>query len=195
MRIRQAHPEEALQIAPLVHAAVGDIADELANSRDNDEIRALLARLIKREGTRVGYSFIDVVDVNGVVGGMAVSYSGRVLAAANKPTFGFLHRYHDGLPKLIQKNVLPLLEAKEAEEDEYYLDALAVNPRFRGQGLGTALLNHVHKKARKKGFEKTSLLVEHGNMGAYRLYRKIGYKAAGTVNMKHMLFTKLVKML
>ena len=194
MRIRQANPNEALEIAPLVHAAVGDIADELANSRDNDEIKTLLAGLIKREGTRVGYSFIDVAEVDGVVGGMAVSYSGRMLEAANTPTYSFLHHYHDGAPKLIRKNVLPLLQAKEAEEDEYYLDALAVHPSFRGQGLGTALLRHVQKKARKNGFKKTSLLVEHGNMSAYRLYRKIGYKAAGEVRMKHMLFTKLVKM-
>lgn len=193
MRIRQAYPNEAAQIAPLVHAAVGDIADELANSRDEDKVHDLLAHLIKCKDTRVGYGFIDVAEVNGVVGGVAVSYSGGIMEAANEPTFRFLHRYHDGASKPIQKNVLPLLKVKEAEEDEYYLDSLAVHPRFRGRGLGTALLNHVQKKAKKNGYKKTSLLVEHGNMNAYRLYRKIGYKAAGEVRMKHMLFTKLIK--
>lgn len=195
MEIRQAYQNEAQEIAPLVHEAVGDIADELANSQDKRKVRDLLANLIKREGTRVGHTFIDVVEVNGVIGGIAVSYSGKVLEAANKPTFGFLRRYHDGTPKAIQKNVLPLLQAKEAEEDEYYLDALAVDPKFRGQGLGTALIKHVQKKARKKGFSKASLLVEHGNIGAYRLYKKIGYKVAGKVSMKDMLFTKLIKTL
>ena len=193
MQIRQACRDEAAEIAPLVQAAVGDIAAELANSPHNDAVQDLLVQLIECEGTRIGYSFIDVVELDGAVGGMAVSYSGRILEAANKPTFRFLRRYYEGLPKLIQQNVLPLLQAKEAEADEYYLDALAVNPRFRGQGLGTALLKHVHRKAKKNGFEKTSLLVEHGNLGAYRLYRKIGYKAAGEVTMKHMLFTKLIK--
>lgn len=194
MQIRQAHPSEALQIAPLVHAAVGDIADELANSRDEDKVRDLLAHLIKRKDTRVGYGFIDVAEVDGVVGAVAVSYSGKVLKAANKPTFALLRHYHNGSRFVIQNNVLPLLQVKEAEEDEYYLDSLAVHPKFRGRGLGTALLNHVQKKAKKNGYKKTSLLVEHGNMGAYRLYRKIGYKAAGEVRMKHMLFTKLIKM-
>ena len=193
MQIRQAYRDEAAEIAPLVQAAVGDIAAELANSPHNDAVQDLLVQLIECEGTRIGYSFIDVVELDGAVGGMAVSYSGRILEAANKPTFRFLRRYYEGLPKLIQQNVLPLLQAKEAEADEYYLDALAVNPRFRGQGLGTALLKHVHRKAKENGFEKTSLLVEHGNLGAYRLYRKIGYKAAGEVTMKHMLFTKLIK--
>lgn len=89
MEIRQAYQNEAQEIAPLVHEAVGDIADELANSQDKRKVRDLLANLIKREGTRVGHTFIDVVKVNGVIGGIAVSYSGKVLEAANKPTFGF----------------------------------------------------------------------------------------------------------
>ncbi len=153
MQIRQAYRDEAAEIAPLVQAAVGDIAAELANSPPhNDAVQDLLVQLIECEGTRIGYSFIDVVELDGgAVGGMAVSYSGRILEAANKPTFRFFCAgTYEGLPKLIQQNVLPLLQAKEAEADEYYLDALAVNPRFRGgQGLGTALLKHVHRKAKR----------------------------------------------
>ncbi len=64
-----------------------------------------------------------MVKVNGVIGGIAVSYSGKVLEAANKPTFGFFCA--DTMTVLLRqykKNVLPLLQAKEAEEDEYYLE-------------------------------------------------------------------------
>ena len=89
MQIRQAYRDEAAEIAPLVQAAVGDIAAELANSPHNDAVQDLLVQLIECEGTRIGYSFIDVVELDGAVGGMAVSYSGRILEAANKPTFRF----------------------------------------------------------------------------------------------------------
>ena len=82
-------------------------------------------QLIECEGTRIGI-FIDVVELDGAVGGMAVSYSGGS-RAANKPTFRFCAGTYEGLPKLINRTYF-LLQAKEAEADEYYLDALAVNP-------------------------------------------------------------------
>ena len=52
--------------------------------------------------------------------------------------------------------------------------AVAVDPRSRGRGLGTALLEALVKRARSESFPGISLSVEDGNPSA-RLYASMGF--------------------
>lgn len=52
---------------------------------------------------------------------------------------------------------------------------VGVLPKFRGQGLGEALLRQVLLDFRAAGLEKAVLDVTAENEGAYRLYRRLGF--------------------
>ena len=65
----------------------------------------------------------------------------------------------------------------EGEADEYiYLDDFCVSAKYRGKGLGTALVRTAEKYAEDKNVPAAVLHVEKSNEGAYRLYKRLGYE-------------------
>jgi ribosomal-protein-alanine N-acetyltransferase len=64
--------------------------------------------------------------------------------------------------------------------DEIHINNVAMRPRFRGRGIGTALLLHVLTEARNLGARRATLEVRASNAGARRLYDRLGFYVAGT---------------
>lgn len=64
--------------------------------------------------------------------------------------------------------------------DEIHINNLAMRPRFRGQGIGTALLHHVLAEAKDLGARRATLEVRASNEGARRLYERLGFYVAAT---------------
>lgn len=60
------------------------------------------------------------------------------------------------------------------------LHDLAVDPTFRGQGIGRLLLKDLEARARKEGFCRLSLEVRKDNLVAQALYRSEGFSAGET---------------
>ena len=64
--------------------------------------------------------------------------------------------------------------------DEIHINNLAMRPRFRTQGIGSALLTRVLDEARALGARRATLEVRASNEGARRLYERFGFYVAGT---------------
>jgi len=58
--------------------------------------------------------------------------------------------------------------------------ALAVDERARGRGLGSALIEAVLEKAQREGFDSVRLEVVDSNVGARRLYERMGFGVIAT---------------
>jgi GNAT superfamily N-acetyltransferase len=56
--------------------------------------------------------------------------------------------------------------------------AIGIDERYRGRGIGAALLGALADRARKEGFSRLSLSVERENP-ARRLYERAGYREIG----------------
>jgi ribosomal-protein-alanine N-acetyltransferase len=63
--------------------------------------------------------------------------------------------------------------------DEVHINNVAMRPRFRAQGIGTALLRHVLGEARRLGARRATLEVRSSNERARRLYERLGFYVAG----------------
>lgn len=62
------------------------------------------------------------------------------------------------------------------EQDNYlYYDDFCVRERYRGRGIGTALMNQAEEYGRRIGFGLIVLHVEESNMSARRFYEKRGF--------------------
>lgn len=64
--------------------------------------------------------------------------------------------------------------------DEVHINNIAVDPAWRGQGLGQALLEFVLRFWSKQGAERATLEVRRSNETAINLYVKLGFTVAGT---------------
>jgi ribosomal-protein-alanine N-acetyltransferase len=63
--------------------------------------------------------------------------------------------------------------------DELHVMNIAVHPKFRKQGLGEKLLNHVHEFGKKHEIKFAYLEVRQTNDSAQKLYEKLGYRKQG----------------
>lgn len=71
------------------------------------------------------------------------------------------------------------------------LDGIATDPRARGKGIGSALLEAVSDYARRGVFEQIRLDVVDTNPKARRLYERLGFRAARTVKVPKLLSRKV----
>lgn len=71
---------------------------------------------------------------------------------------------------------VPLLELEALAPGSWYLNVLATYEKFRGKGLGTALLAYAEGEARRAGRKSISLIAEDSHHDALRLYTAKGYR-------------------
>ncbi len=73
-----------------------------------------------------------------------------------------------------------LLLSEGVRPDEFIVETLAVDPQFRGLGVGTALLHEAEAQAQALDKRIMSLGVITENEGAIRLYQRLGYTTTRT---------------
>ncbi len=64
--------------------------------------------------------------------------------------------------------------------DEVHVLNVAVHPRWRGQGLGAALMDAVVREARASGVAAVTLEVRRSNVAARRLYESLAFEQVGS---------------
>jgi ribosomal protein S18 acetylase RimI-like enzyme len=195
MELRKAHKRDAKEGSYLIHRAVGELANSVFSSNDDKKIRNFLSQLFMKGKNRVSHEYADVIECDGKVVGLALSYPGYVMEKLDKPILEFLKGMYKENPKKYKENVMPIMNVEEAAKDEYYLDSLAISPKYSGKGFGSSLIKNVIKRAKDLGFKKTSLIVEVNNKNAEKLYKKLGYKKQEKVIMKDIEFYRMIKSL
>ncbi|GAA4725500.1 GNAT family N-acetyltransferase [Brevibacillus fulvus] len=167
MCIRQAKKEDAAAAALLLAEVLEHIGTTLAGTAEPVEKQQILQSFFTAERNRLSYRQTDVKVQGDKVVGMVVSYHGSEAEMLDQPIVERLRR-------LKQDSAITI--DREADLDDYYIDALCVDRNVRGQGIGSQLIRAVEEKARQRGFETIALNVEHGNIRAYQLYQKLGYR-------------------
>ncbi|GEK32967.1 GNAT family N-acetyltransferase [Kurthia sibirica] len=163
--VRRAQLADGPAVAPLIIDAIGDIAQRITGETNPQAVTAGLIELFNREDNRNSHLNTYIADNNGQVAGILVIYGGdeAIQLDAN-------------LEKWLAAKNAPIQTIEvEARADEFYIDTLCVNSAFRGQGIGTILLNYAEKLCAEKGYKKLSLSVEQEKVRARQLYEKIGY--------------------
>ena len=106
-----------------------------------------------------------------LVGILGVDYGGQNLLVPNWRAF-----CHDfGLLRGTLDTLLISLIALRVKRDGLYISSLAVDPAYRGQGIGTQLLSAAEALGRELGVSRVSLDVVDSNARARALYKRCGY--------------------
>jgi ribosomal protein S18 acetylase RimI-like enzyme len=107
----------------------------------------------------------------------AFSYENCLIAERDSEVAGMVHGYPMHVPEGGNAESDPVLKPyAELELDRsFYVSGLAVFERFRGDGIGTALMDQAFARARELGLPQLSLICFEPNEGAMRLYERLGF--------------------
>lgn len=65
-----------------------------------------------------------------------------------------------------------------------WLEDVVVHPQWRGQGVGTALIDHIKTFARERGLLRITLLTDFDNARAIRRYESTGFIRSTMIPMR-----------
>ncbi|WP_127531270.1 GNAT family N-acetyltransferase [Paenibacillus kobensis] len=184
MKLREAAIEDALPVTRLIYEAIHDIAYQLTGETTKEQAIAALAELFRMPGNRFSAKQVVVAEEDNRIAGMILCYHGSEADRLDAPIAERL-RQRTGNPS-------PVID-QEADEDEYYIDSIAVFPEFRGRGIAKALLQAAEEAAAALGWDRIALNVEYGNDRAASLYRSAGYTPDKTITINGSSFYHMVK--
>jgi ribosomal protein S18 acetylase RimI-like enzyme len=186
MTIRQASKQEGVQVAKLILLAIQDIAYQLTDENNEADVLKQLALFFETEGNRFSYSCIWVKEVDHELAGMILCYHGSQANRLYQPIIDHL-RHSSGNPSTEVD--------QEADEEEYYIDALAVSPAYQGKGFAKELIAAAERHAAAMNYATIALNVDQGNEGAHRLYQRLGYEADKEILIHHKPYWHMIKAL
>lgn len=166
--IRKAKPTDAEVAVPLIMDAIGNIAEQMTGETNPIAVEHEMIALFKRQDNRHSFLNTWIAETDKHVVGVMVFYTGAQALQLDANLVEWLE----------EKNGLPVDIPPEAHVDEYYIDTVCVDPRFRGKGIGSLLLKHAEVVAREEESTKLALNVEIEKESAIRLYERLGYQIA-----------------
>ncbi|MGN7468516.1 N-acetyltransferase family protein [Brevibacillus sp. SAFN-007a] len=181
--IRKAEPKDAVFAAPLIYQAIGEIAHTLTGATEADEAIAAMAQFFAQKQNRLSYENAVIAMEGDVPVGLAVFYHGSQTEALDRPFVEYVKKRTGVAPALV----------KEARDDEFYLDSIAVRSDKRGKGIGKKLLAAFEQEAIRRGHDRVALLVDEDNPRARQLYEAWGYRQDGMVTVSGHRFRHMVK--
>lgn len=134
-----------------------------------------LARYFREASNRFSYENVQVAVHGADVVGLVLSFGGRDEPQLNAAVGSWL--------------------AREAADDEWYVDALAVFKDWGRKGIGARLLRDAERLARQQSYAKIALSVAQDNTGAIRLYTRLGYVVGQPVVLYGRPYARMTKRL
>lgn len=156
IQFRPAQPDDVERASALLYSAYihRQVNYPLREETEN-LFTGRLQHFFCEKGNRFSYQFILVAEQRFEVVGLILSFGGREEEQLNTATGWRLER--------------------EAEEDEWYVDALAVFSDWGRKGIGTRLLQMAEQQGLQHHYLKIALNVARENKQALSLYQHLHY--------------------
>ena len=174
--LRPARPNDAERASALLYSAythtqvIYPLHEEAAHG-----FSERLQHFFREEGNRFSFQCIQVAEQRSEVVGLVLSFGGREEKRLNAASGWQLEC--------------------EANDDEWYVDALAVFTNWGRQGIGTCLLHAAEQQARQQHYRKIALNVAQENAQAMSLYQRLCYVITQETLLYHRPHVRLVKQL
>ena len=187
IKIRSAIADDAEASTQLIYMTMGSMADYLLGGDDDVAAKSIISRLFQRDKNRYSYQYTHLATIFGEVAGLLISYSSTVLKSLNFPMVESMFAVNE-LPETMRffYRSLPLMCIKEVAADEFFINNVAVFPKFQGRGVGEFLMSLANKRAKESGLNKCALTVEIKNSRAVRLYQYLGFQIVDTIKVERL---------
>jgi ribosomal protein S18 acetylase RimI-like enzyme len=163
----------AYKVAELIYETDHDIFNFFYHNKS--KTAEILEKLIVMGGNNLGHENICVVTQDDSVIGVLL-YSMGDHHAFHELMFHFKNLSFIDALKFSLIDLKDNMVLAHLDEGDFYLAGVAVDEDFRGQGIGSLILDHGIGMAKKRGFRRVVLDVALDNPGAKRLYEKTGFR-------------------
>ena len=163
--IKNAQKQDAKICIKLLNLAMEDIAYKLSGYDDPVKSDEILEKFFVSEINRLSYKNVYVYKRDDVIIAAMCAYFGGDAAQLDSE----ISQHLKALGKDAQIE-------KECFDDEFYIDSIAVDEKFRGQGLAKELILHSFAKAKELGHKKVSLIVDINKPKVRKFYESLGFK-------------------
>lgn len=174
--LRPATPADAPEAARLIYDAGPTLFVRLFGPRPEDAI-SFFQTLFAQTDSVFSYETAIVAQQEGQAVGLAAAIPAAQYHRGSAVPRQILRRGPLFLLRLIPVVFALRRSTQPPPPGTYYLGILSVTPTMRGQGIGTRLLEDVHRRAAADGAAAVCLHAELGNAGARQLYERHGYRA------------------
>ena len=169
--IRFATIEDCSALVPLVLVILKDMELPFLQEVGEEKLTELLNEAAKNPTYRYGYQRALVKEIDGKVAGVAFGFPSEAEQTVDQPFAEVLAQF--GLP------VKKIFTDLETFPGEWYLDTLSVSKDYRGQGIGSELLDAIGMIATRDGKNRVGLCCDFHNLDAKRLYERKGFEIVG----------------
>lgn len=163
--IKSAQKQDAKICIKLLNLAMEDIAYKLSGYDDPVKSDEILEKFFVSEINRLSYKNVYVYKRDDVIIAAMCAYFGGDAWLLDRE----ISQHLKALGKDAQIE-------KECFDDEFYIDSIAVDEKFRGQGLAKELILHSFAKAKELGHKKVSLIVDVNKPKVRKFYESLGFK-------------------
>lgn len=176
IQIRPALPDDVERASVLLYSAYlhQQVSYPLHKEAENPFLERL-AHFFREADNRCSYQNIQVAERRSEVVGLVLSFGGQEEEQLNAALGWQLER--------------------EAGDDEWYVDALAVFTSWGRQRIGTRLLQAAEQQGRDHHYSKIALNVARENTQALSLYQRLRYVVTQQTFLYHQPHVRLVKRL
>ncbi len=192
-RLRPAKPEqgEGLLFARYLDQA----ADGFFGLMLGRDAPGIIATVFPEPGHALSYEHVLVAERDGVIVGMSSAFTGAQQRGFSDELLERAAGRRAFRMKTIRLVLAPLWRVLETvAEQDFYLQAIAVDPDLRGAGIGSLLLDDLVERGTSLGCARLSLDVAAKNDGARRLYARRGFVESSAWPSSRFLPTVLVRM-
>lgn len=175
--VRPATPADAVDVIDLISFADENALLYLTGQSDLQQAKRIYRQDFARDDVYFSYLFTQVCFVDEQLAGCILAFPGFL-----EPTF-------------IAHSTTPLADVREAEDDELYIDSLAIYPEFRGQKLSRYLMDAAKILAIKYQLNRLSLLADDAKPYLEKMYAGYGFKTVETLmldGVKHKKMTLVI---
>ena len=163
--IKNAQKQDAKICIKLLNLAMEDIAYKLSGYDDPLKSDEILEKFFESETNRLSYKNVYVYKRDDVIIAAMCAYFGGDAWQLDRE----ISQHLKALGKDAQIE-------KECFDDEFYIDSIAVDEKFRGQGIAKELILHSFAKAKELGHKKVSLIVDINKPKVRKFYESLGFK-------------------
>jgi len=176
LQIRPAQPDDAEVASALLYSAYTHthVTYPLREEQESGFIERL-QYFFRQDGNRFSYQNCQVAEQRSEVVGLVLSFGGQDEARLNAAVGSWL--------------------GQEAQDDEWYIDALAVLENWGHKGIGTQLVQTAEQQALQHHYPTIALHVAQENTQALDLYAQLHYVITGQTFLYQRSHVRMVKIL